>query len=112
MLQAYHSALELLKDRFANAFTQKLCKLPKIQNDDYVGLRKFFDNLSQVNTAKDSNRSLSVGRRTSKLCAFFIKFRNFATRVGRSRLLELELSVVHILIFRSSANSFIINPKF
>ena len=64
--EAYYSALELLKERFgsdfvvANAFRQKLRKWPKILNDDFIGLRKFSDYLSQVETAKISNRSLSV----------------------------------------------------
>ena len=50
---AYFTALETLKDRFgsdfvvANAFRQKLRKRPRIQNDDYSGLRKFSDYLSQ-----------------------------------------------------------------
>ena len=64
--EAYNAALETLKDRFgsdfvvANAFRQKLRKWPKIHNDDYSGLRKFSDYLSQVETAKLSNKSLSV----------------------------------------------------
>ena len=63
---AYFAALETLKERFgsdfvvANAFRQKLRKWPRIQNDDFVGLRKFSDYLAQVETAKESNRSLSV----------------------------------------------------
>ena len=63
---SYFSALELLKERFgsdfvvANAFRQKLRKWPRILNDDYVGLRKFSDYLSHVESAKNSNRSLSV----------------------------------------------------
>ena len=65
-VDAYYSALELLKERFgsdfvvANAFRQKLRKWPKILNDDFIGLRKFSDYLSQVETAKINNRSLSV----------------------------------------------------
>ena len=64
--QAYFDAFELLKNRFgsgfvvANAFRQKLCKWPKVLNDDYIGLRKFSDYLSHVETAKTSIRSLSV----------------------------------------------------
>ena len=63
---AYFAVLETLKERFgsdfvvANAFRQKLRKWPRIQNDDFVGLRKFSDYLAQVETAKESNRSLSV----------------------------------------------------
>ena len=64
--EAYYDALNLLKTRFgsdfivANAFRQKLRKWPKVSNDDYVGLRKFSDYLSHVETAKSSIRSLSV----------------------------------------------------
>ena len=63
---AYFAALETLKERFgsdfvvANAFRQTLRKRPRIQNDDFVVLRKFSDYLAQVETAKDSTRSLSV----------------------------------------------------
>ena len=64
--EAYHNALALLNDRFgsdfvvANAFRQKLRKWPRIQNDDFVGLRKFSDYLCQVETAKLRNKSLFV----------------------------------------------------
>ena len=44
----------------ANAFRQKLRKWPRIQNDDFVGLRKFSDYLCQVETAKLRNKSLFV----------------------------------------------------
>ena len=63
---AYPNALKVLHDRFgseivvATAFRQKLQKWPRIQNDDYVSLRKFSDYLCQVETAKIHNRSLAV----------------------------------------------------
>ena len=44
----------------ANAFKQKLPKWPRIQNDDYAGLRKFSDYLRQVETAKIRLSSLAV----------------------------------------------------
>ena len=64
--EAYHEALEQLHDRFgsdfvvANAYKQKLQKWPRIQNDDYAGLRKFSDYLRQVETAKIRLSSLAV----------------------------------------------------
>ena len=44
----------------ANAFRQKLNKWPRIQNDDFTGLRNFLDYLVKVETAKKSNGSIYV----------------------------------------------------
>ena len=58
---AYYSALKLLKERLssdfgvADAFKQKLRKWPKILKDDFIGLHKFYDYLSQIETAKINN---------------------------------------------------------
>ena len=61
---AYDDALKMLKERFgsdfiiANALRQKVRNWPQVSSNDYVGLRKFSDFLSQVLLAKQSLPSL------------------------------------------------------
>ena len=110
----------------ANAFRQKLRKWPKVSNDDYVGLRKFLDYLSHVETAKSSIRSLSVLDDEQENRALLYKIPDFchsrwsrkvaqATEDGRSyptfsefcKFIRIEAEVVNnpITCIKSSGSS-------
>ena len=117
LLMHIFSALETLKKRFgsdfvvANAFRQKLRKWPRIQNDDFVGFRKFSDYVAQVETAKECNRSLSVLDDEQENRALLFKIPDFVIKVGLNKPLRLELNVGPILIFRNFVNVSVISLK-